>query len=85
MKLAILAILNSIQLYLSLKNKTAFSDLSLKHEQRKTDLINEIEKLRDKGDSNSSDNADLLLLQLKTENNEFKYLSTLYASSTPTG
>ena len=85
MKIAILSILKSIELYLALKNKMFFYDFVSKSKQQQIETINEIEKLRDKGDSNSSDHADLLLQQLKSERKDFEYLSALYSKTVPQG
>lgn len=71
----------SLELYLKLKNKLYFNEIVHNHNETKTKLINEIEKLRDAGDSNSADVADLLRQKLRTEDQQFEYLSTVYLKS----
>ena len=72
------SILKSIELYLSLRNKLAFFEITEKHNKKKNELIEEIEKLRAIGDNESSDRADFLRGQLRTENNQFKHISTVF-------
>jgi len=72
------SILKSIELYLSLRNKLAFFEITEKHNKNKNELIEEIEKLRAIGDNESSDRADFLRGQLRTENNQFKHISTVF-------
>tara|TARA_B110000495_G_C22690629_1_gene407150 strand:- start:145 stop:441 length:297 start_codon:yes stop_codon:yes gene_type:complete len=71
-------IAQSIKLYLDLKNKLAFSEITREHNKRKNELIEEIEKLRAIGDNESSDRADFLRGQLRTENNQFKHISAVF-------
>jgi hypothetical protein len=72
------SILKSIELYLALRNKLAFFEITEKHNKKKNELIEEIEKLRAIGDNESSDRADFLRGQLRTENNQFKHISTVF-------
>jgi hypothetical protein len=72
------SILKSIELYLSLRNKLAFFEITEKHNKNKNELIEEIEKLRAIGDNESRDRADFLRGQLRTENNQFKHISTVF-------
>ena len=72
------SILKSIELYLSLRNKLAFFEITEKHNKNKNELIEEIEKLRAIGDNESSDRADFLRGQLRAENNQFKHISTVF-------
>ena len=68
----------SLQLYLELRNRLAFFQIKNQHRQIKNELINEIEELRAAGDSNSSDRADLLRRRLKSENDDFEHISTVF-------
>jgi hypothetical protein len=72
------SILKSIELYLALRNKLAFFEITEKHNKNKNELIEEIEKLRAVGDNESSDRADFLRGQLRTENNQFKHISAVF-------
>ncbi|MDA9950169.1 hypothetical protein N9D12_00615 [Candidatus Pelagibacter sp.] len=72
------SILKSIELYLALRNKLAFFEITEKHNKKKNEFIEEIEKLRAIGDNESSDRADFLRGQLRTENNQFKHISTVF-------
>ena len=72
------SILKSIELYLALRNKLAFFEITEKHNKKKNELIEEIEKLRAIGDNESSDRADFLRGQLRTENNQFKHISAVF-------
>ena len=72
------SVLKSVELYLKLRNKLAFSEITEKHNKRKHELIEEIEKLRDIGDTESSDRADFLRGQLLTENKQFKHISAVF-------
>ena len=54
------SVLKSLELFLQLKNNSFYYDIREKSRKRQTEIINEIEELRDAGDSNSSDRADLL-------------------------
>jgi hypothetical protein len=68
----------SLQLYLELRNRLAFFQIKNQHRQIKNELINEIEELRAAGDSNSSDRADLLRRRLRSENDDFEHISTVF-------
>ena len=68
----------SLQLYLELRNKLAFFEIKNQHRNIKNELINEIEELRAAGDSNSSDRADLVRKRLKSENDDFEHISTVF-------
>ena len=72
------SILKSVELYLALRNKLAFFEITEKHNKNKNELIEEIEKLRAVGDNESSDRADFLRGQLRTENNQFKHISAVF-------
>jgi len=72
------SLLKSIELYLALRNKLAFFEITEKHNRKKNELIEEIEKLRAIGDNDSNDRADFLRGQLATENNQFKHISTVF-------
>jgi len=75
------SVLKSVELYLKLRNKLAFSEITEKHNKRKYELIEEIEKLRDIGDNESNDRADFLRGQLLTENKQFKHISAVFLES----
>tara|TARA_B100001093_G_scaffold135533_1_gene128007 strand:- start:8556 stop:8825 length:270 start_codon:yes stop_codon:yes gene_type:complete len=75
------SVLKSVELYLKLRNKLAFSEITEKHNKRKYELIEEIENLRDIGDNESSDRADFLRGQLLTENKQFKHISAVFLES----
>ena len=68
----------SLQLYLELRNRLAFFEIKNQHRNIKNELIKEIEELRAAGDSNSSDRADLLRKRLKSENDDFEHISTVF-------
>ena len=68
----------SLKLYLELRNKLAFFEITNNHRKIKDELINEIEELRAAGDSNSSDRADLLRKRLKSENDDFEHISAVF-------
>ncbi len=72
------ALTQSLRLYLELRNRLAFFEIKNNHRRIKNELINEIEELRADGDSNSSDRADLLRKRLKSENDDFEHISTVF-------
>lgn len=72
------ALAQSLRLYLELRNRLAFFEIKNNHRRIKNELINEIEELRAAGDSNSSDRADLLRKRLKSENDDFEHISTVF-------
>ena len=72
------ALTQSLKLYLELRNRLAFFEIKNNHRRIKNELINEIEELRAAGDSNSSDRADLLRKRLKSENDDFEHISTVF-------
>jgi hypothetical protein len=74
----IASLAKSLHLYLQMKNEMFFSELRRQSQERQHQYINEIEKLRDIGDSNSSDRADILRQKLAAERQEFEHLSTFY-------
>ena len=66
----------------TLENGDSFYyEIREKSRKRQTQIINEIEKLRDAGDSNSSDRADLLRDELKSEREELEHLSAFYTKA----
>ena len=73
------SVLKSIELYLNLKNKKFYYDLHKEFKDREQALVQEIEKLRIRGDSHSADRADLLRDHLTTERREFEHLSAFYS------
>lgn len=74
-------LLETLNLYFKLKNKSFYRDLLESSKRKQKDLINEIEKLRSNGDSDSTDRADFLQSELIAEKRDVKHLSTIYASS----
>ena len=72
------SVLKSIELYLALRNKLAFFEITEKHNKKKNELIEEIEKLRAVGDNDSNDRADFLRGQLRTQNDQFKHISAVF-------
>jgi len=73
------SVIKSIELYLKLKNKKFYYDLHKEFKERERKLVKEIEELRIRGDSHSSDRADLLRNHLDSERREFEHLSTFYS------
>ena len=73
------SVLKSIELYLTLKNKKFYYDLHKEFKEREQNLVQEIENLRIRGDSNSADRADLLRDYLDTERREFEHISSFYS------
>lgn len=68
----------SLKLYLALRNKLAFFEITEKHNKKKNELIEEIERLRAIGDNDSNDRADFLRGQLRTQNDQFKHISAVF-------
>tara|TARA_Y100001963_G_C6761925_1_gene439942 strand:+ start:1788 stop:2057 length:270 start_codon:yes stop_codon:yes gene_type:complete len=75
------SVLKSLELFLQLKNNSFYYEIREKSRKRQKDIINEIEKLRSIGDSNSSDRADILRDELKVEREELEHLSAFYAKA----
>jgi hypothetical protein len=75
------SVLKSLELFLSLKNKKFYYDLHKDHNDREYEITKAIEKLRDTGNSNDADRADLLREQLYTERKRFKHLSAFYTKT----
>jgi hypothetical protein len=75
------SLIKSLELFLSLKNKLFYYEIREKSKQRQNEIIEEIEKLRSRGDSNSSDRADILRLELRREKSELEHLSTFYSKA----
>lgn len=75
------SVLKSLQLFLELKNKLFYYEIRTKSINRQKEIISEIESLRNKGDSNSSDYADLLRSELRKEREEIKHLSTILSKT----
>ena len=73
------SILKSLELYLSLKNKTFYLKLVKDHEKERKSIIQEIEDIRTNG--GDADRADLLREQLIRKDRDFKHLSTFYSES----
>lgn len=75
------AIFKSLELYLQLRNTSFYYDIVEKHYKRKNQIIDEIEKLRNKPTTGNTATADKLLLVLKQENERFDDLSAFYSKS----
>lgn len=72
-------LITTLNLYLKLKNRVFYADLINSSKKKQKDLINEIEKLRADGDSDSTDRADFLFRELVSEKRDIKHLSAVYA------
>ena len=75
------SILKSIELFLALKNKKFYYDLHQDFRDREDAITQEIEKLRDSGNSADADRADLLRNRLATERKRFEHLSAFYTEA----
>ena len=75
------SVLKSLELFLSLKNKKFYYDLHQEHNDREYAITQAIEKLRDTGNSNDADRADLLRDYLDTERREFEHISAFYTKT----
>ena len=72
-------LITTLNLYLKLKNKVFYADLIKRSKDKQRSLIDEIEKLRADGDSDSTDRADFLFRELVSEKRDIKHLSAVYA------
>ena len=75
------SILKSVELYLQLKNKKFYYDLHQDFRDREDAITEKIEELRDSGDSNDADRADLLRKRLAAERKRFEHLSAFYTQA----
>ena len=75
-------LIETLNLYFKLKNRSFYVDLMEKSKRKQKDLIDEIEKLRSNGDSASTDRADFLQQELISEKRDVKHLSAVYAPTT---
>ena len=75
------SIIKAIELYLQLKNKKFYYDLHQDFRDREDAITEKIEELRDSGDSNDADRADLLRKRLAAERKRFEHLSTFYTQA----
>jgi hypothetical protein len=75
------SILKSVELYLQLKNKKFYYDLHQDFRDREDAITKKIEELRDSGDSNDADRADLLRERLRAERQRFEHLSAFYTKA----
>ena len=75
------SVLKSIELYLQLKNRKFYYDLHKDFRDREDAITQRIEKLRDSGDSNDADRADLLRKRLRAERERFEHLSAFYTKA----
>ena len=64
--------------YFELRNKAFYYDKMRESRERRKDLIDEIEILRSKRTNDATDRADLLLIELRTENDLVEHLSSLF-------
>jgi len=74
-------LLETLNLYLKLKNKSFYHDLVERSKRKQKDLIYEIEKLRSNHDSDSTDRADFLQSELIREKRDAEHLSAIYTPS----
>jgi hypothetical protein len=77
----ILQVFKAVYAYLRFKNISFYYDIREKHDKRKNELINEITKLRNVGDSKSTDAADRMFRVLEDENRKWESISAAYFSS----
>ena len=75
------SVLKSLELYLSLKNKKFYYDLHTHQEDREFGITEAIERLRQTGNTNDADRADLLRQQLTDQRKRFEHLSTFYSKA----
>lgn len=75
------SIIKAIELYLQLKNKKFYYDLHQDFRDREDAITEKIEELRDSGDSNDADRADLLRKRLAAERKRFEHLSAFYTQA----
>ena len=75
------SVLKSVELFLSLKNKKFYYDLHTDHNDREYAITQAIEQLRDTGDSNDADRADLLRDRLAAERERFEHISAFYTKT----
>lgn len=72
-------LLETLNLYLKLKNRSFYVDLLEKSKRKQKELINEIEKLRNDGGADATDRADFLQSELIAEKHDLKHISTIYS------
>ena len=75
------SVLKSLELFLTLKNKKFYYDLHKEHNDREYAITQAIENLRDTGNSNDADRADLLRDRLAAERERFEHISAFYAET----
>jgi hypothetical protein len=75
----LISFLKAITLYLELKNKSFYYDILEKSRKKCFELAEEIEQLRSEGSQHSTDRADILLLQLKSEKKYAEHLTAQYS------
>lgn len=75
----IITFLKAVTLYLQLKNKSFYYDILEKSRKKCSELAKEIEDLRAEGTQHSTDRADVLLLQLKSEKRYAEHLTAKYS------
>ena len=75
------SVLKSLELFLSLKNKKFYYDLHKEHNDREFAIVEAIEQLRQTGNSNDADRADLLRERLNAERKRFEHLSAFYTKT----
>tara|TARA_R110000744_G_scaffold92056_2_gene178484 strand:- start:2906 stop:3160 length:255 start_codon:yes stop_codon:yes gene_type:complete len=75
------SLIRSLELFLNLKNKRFYYDLYREQRKREDEILQEIEKLRDSGNSNDADRADLLRKRFTTEREQFEHISAFYSKT----
>jgi len=71
-------VLSALNAYLQLRNKAFYYDITEKSLDKQQRIINEIENLRDKRSSATTERADFLQQQLIAEKQRLKHLSAFY-------
>jgi hypothetical protein len=74
-------VLLALTSYLELKSKTFYYDIQTKSKTKQTEIINEIEKLRNSKLDSDHDRADILRRELAKEKEFAEHLSTVYTLS----
>ena len=75
----ITSLLKALSSYLELKNKSFYYDIIEKSRNRQSQFREEIERLRAEGTNDSNSRADLLFMQLCSEQKYCEHLSATYS------
>jgi hypothetical protein len=71
--------LKALTAYFELMRETAYARATREHLQEKDEIRNKIIKLRNEGTIDSTDRADLLMLQLEERERHWKRVSAAYS------